>query len=60
MPNPSINWFFFETRLTIETMTLAARFEAVCVFVNDQLDETVLQAIYEAGSGALVGRVQPE
>lgn len=40
---------FLETRLTQETMSLAAGYEAVCVFVNDQLDETVLTHI--AGSG---------
>jgi D-lactate dehydrogenase len=41
---------FFETRLTVETTTLAAGFEAVCVFVNDQLDQAVLQAIHKGGT----------
>jgi D-lactate dehydrogenase len=41
---------FFETRLTRETMSLAAGFPAVCVFVNDQLDEAVLETIYQGGT----------
>jgi D-lactate dehydrogenase len=40
---------FFEPRLTEETTVLAAQFPAVCVFVNDQLNATVLSAL--AGQG---------
>jgi D-lactate dehydrogenase len=40
---------FFEPRLLPETAPLAAGFEAVCAFVNDQLDRAVLQAL--AGGG---------
>ena len=40
---------FFEPRLTEETTALAARFPAVCVFVNDQLSATVLNTL--AGQG---------
>lgn len=36
---------YFEPRLTRETSALAAGFPAVCVFVNDQLDATVLAAL---------------
>jgi D-lactate dehydrogenase len=40
---------FYEPRLTEETSMLAASFPAVCVFVNDQLSATVLNAL--AGQG---------
>src|SRR5215475_7743165 len=40
---------FFEPRLTEATTALAARFPAVCVFVNDQLSATVLNTL--AGQG---------
>jgi D-lactate dehydrogenase len=40
---------FFEPRLTEETTALAAQFLAVCVFVNDQLSASVLNAL--AGQG---------
>ena len=41
--------FFFEERLNRETADLAAGSEAVCVFVNDVLDETVLARLAELG-----------
>jgi D-lactate dehydrogenase len=41
---------YFETRLTGETTALASGFPAVCVFVNDQLDEPVLGAIVQDGT----------
>lgn len=41
---------FFEPRLTKETAPLAARFPAVCIFVNDQLKAEVLQALAKEGS----------
>lgn len=34
---------FFETKLTPDTATLAQGFDAVCVFVNDPLDQVVLE-----------------
>lgn len=40
---------FFEPRLTPETMALAQGFDAVCVFVNDQLDADILDQLKEAG-----------
>ncbi|MBB02068.1 MAG: hydroxyacid dehydrogenase [Planctomyces sp.] len=40
---------FFEPRLTPETMTLAQGFDAVCVFVNDQLDADILEQLKDAG-----------
>ena len=41
---------YFEPRLTRETSALAAGFPAVCVFVNDQLDATVLAALARQGT----------
>ena len=38
---------FFEARLTADTAVLATGFPAVCVFVNDQLDEKTLKALSE-------------
>ena len=40
---------FFEPRLTYATSALAEGFEAVCVFVNDQLDEPVLRSLHNHG-----------
>ena len=40
---------FFEPRLTSETVVLAAGHDAVCVFVNDRLDEPVLRGLRERG-----------
>jgi D-lactate dehydrogenase len=37
---------FFNSPLTIETVSLAAGFEVVCVFVNDCLDEKVLKELH--------------
>ncbi|MBD1922678.1 2-hydroxyacid dehydrogenase [Microcoleus sp. FACHB-831] len=41
---------FFEPRLTFETSPLAAGFPAICVFVNDKLDEKTLSAIANGGT----------
>lgn len=41
---------FLETRLNDTTVSLAKGFEAVCVFVNDQVDATVLKALAEGGT----------
>lgn len=41
---------FFESRLTPKTSALAARFPAVCVFVNDQLNATVLTELFRDGT----------
>lgn len=40
---------FFEPHLSSETCSLASGFEAVCVFVNDILDENVLESLVESG-----------
>ncbi|NES23463.1 MAG: 2-hydroxyacid dehydrogenase, partial [Symploca sp. SIO3E6] len=41
---------FFEPSLNVDTAVLASSFPAVCVFVNDQLDEKALQALQEQGT----------
>lgn len=38
---------FFETRLSRESVKLAADFPAVCVFVNDQLDKSIVSELAE-------------
>jgi D-lactate dehydrogenase len=40
---------FFEPRLTRETAPLTENFDAVCPFVNDQLDAQTIEAIHENG-----------
>lgn len=41
---------YFTPRLTAETVALAAGFPAVCVFVQDQLDEPVLRTLATVGT----------
>ncbi|TVU92189.1 2-hydroxyacid dehydrogenase [Vreelandella titanicae] len=41
---------FFEARLTEDTATLANGFDAVCAFVNDCLDATVLEQLHNGGT----------
>jgi D-lactate dehydrogenase len=41
---------FFESRLCEETISLAAGFPAVCVFVNDLLNRPVLEALAQGGA----------
>lgn len=40
---------FFESRLTLQTASLARGFEAVCAFVHDELSAPVLDVLYEQG-----------
>ena len=40
---------FVEARLGLETASLAAGCEAVCVFVNDRVDADTLERLAEAG-----------
>ncbi len=47
---------YFETRLTRETASLAHGFEAVCAFVNDKLDSSVIARLSEAGINLLLLR----
>ena len=41
---------FFEPRLTRHTSTLASGFPAICVFVNDQVEATVLHDLTQQGT----------
>lgn len=41
---------YFEPRLSLETAALAHGFEAVCVFVNDQLNRPTLEALRAGGT----------
>ncbi len=47
---------FFEARLHGETVSLAAGFDAVCAFVNDQLDGPVLRTLAAQGVGTVALR----
>ncbi|HEB60036.1 MAG TPA: 2-hydroxyacid dehydrogenase [Gammaproteobacteria bacterium] len=47
---------FFETRLSAETCCLAHGYAAVCVFVNDEIDREVLQALSNGGTRLLALR----
>lgn len=40
---------YFETHLNEDTVSLAAGFDGVCVFVNDILNKTVIDKLYELG-----------
>ena len=42
-----IEWHFIEPRLTETTAPLAAPFEAICCFVNDEISSDVLQRLSE-------------
>jgi len=44
---------FLEARLTAETASIAARYPAVCVFVNDRVDAAVLETL-AAGATRLI------
>lgn len=53
-PNLHIDYHTFA--LTSETVSLAHKCDAVCVFVNDTLDEPVLRALHAAGVRAILLR----
>lgn len=40
---------FFETRLTVDTVELAAGSDVVCCFVNDRLDAAVIEILHYSG-----------
>ena len=40
---------YFETKLNEDTVSLAAGFDGVCVFVNDIVNETVINRLHELG-----------
>ena len=47
---------YFEAHLNEDTVSLAAGFDAVCVFVNDIVNETVVNKLYEFGVRVIVLR----
>ncbi len=47
---------FFEPHLSFETVSLAAGFPAVCVFVNDRLDARTLMRLNEIGTDIIALR----
>lgn len=44
-----VTFKYFETKLNADTADLASGYDGVCVFVNDTLDRTVIDKLYEAG-----------
>ena len=52
----SVDAVFFSDALTLDTIPLAQGCEAVCVFVNDQLDAAVLAALHASGVRAVLLR----
>ena len=44
---------YFETRLNEDTVSLATGYDAVCVFVNDTVNETVVNKLHELGVKAI-------
>lgn len=47
---------YYETRLNLDSVVLADGHDAVCVFVNDQVDRPVLERLKELGIGAVLLR----
>ena len=47
---------YFEPNLTIDTVSLAAGFDAVCVFVSDVVSAEVVEKLHELGVKAIVLR----
>ena len=47
--NTDIQIKYFETHLNEDTVSLAAGYDAVCVFVNDILNKKVVDKLYEQG-----------
>ena len=47
---------YFEPNLNIDTVSLAAGFDAVCVFVNDVVSADVVQKLHDLGVKAIVLR----
>ena len=47
--NTGLEIKYFETHLNEDTVSLAAGFDGVCVFVNDIVNEAVVNKLYEMG-----------
>ncbi|HEV3209002.1 MAG TPA: 2-hydroxyacid dehydrogenase [Chthoniobacterales bacterium] len=46
----AFNFFFYDVHLQPETLHLAKGYDAVCCFVNDQLDRTALKTLKSGGT----------
>lgn len=44
-----IEFKFYETKLNADTVGLAAGFDGVCIFVNDEMNADVIDRLYEMG-----------
>ena len=47
---------YFETRLNEDTVSLAAGYDAVCIFVNDTVNAAVVEKLYSYGIKLIVLR----
>ncbi len=47
--NESLKMKFFETKLNEDTVSLASGYDVVCAFVNDTINATVIDKLYEFG-----------
>ncbi|MGI6279753.1 MAG: 2-hydroxyacid dehydrogenase [Acutalibacteraceae bacterium] len=54
--NEDINIKFFENKLNLDTVSMAAGCDAVCVFVNDTVDKFVIEKLAELGVGLIALR----
>ena len=54
--NTDIQVKYFDTHLNEDTVTLANGFDAVCVFVNDVINENVVNKLYDYGVRVIVLR----
>lgn len=54
--NEEINFRFFENKLNADTVSMAACCDAVCAFVNDDIDEYVLEQLEKYGVGLVAMR----
>lgn len=52
----SIEYKFFETKLTEDTVSLAKGFDGVCVFVNDTVNSVVIDKLVEYGVAVIALR----
>lgn len=54
--NDNINIRFFENKLNRDTVSMAACCDAVCAFVNDNIDKTVIEQLEKFGVGLVAMR----
>ena len=51
-----VEFKFFETKLNEDTVKLASGFDGICIFVNDNANKAVIDALYEYGVKIIVLR----